>query len=85
MAAGAVGDINLRFFNSKGEAVPSEIDNSVIGLSLEQIRGIDRVVGVAGGAAKLNAIRGALAGRLVDVLITDHITANHLLDNGGAA
>jgi DNA-binding transcriptional regulator LsrR (DeoR family) len=82
--AGAVGDLNLRFFNSKGEGVPSEIDTRVIGLGLDQIRGIDRVVGVAGGAVKLNSIRGALAGRLIDVLVTDHLTAKHLLEDDSA-
>ena len=39
-----------------------------------------RVVGVAGGKRKVAAIRGALLGRLVNVLITDRFTAERLLD-----
>jgi DNA-binding transcriptional regulator LsrR (DeoR family) len=31
------------------------------------------------GAAKLKAIRAALEGRLVNVLVTDHLTAERLL------
>lgn len=38
-----------------------------------------RAIGIAGGKQKLNAIRGALQGRLMNVLITDHFTAQHLL------
>ncbi|MDX1435403.1 MAG: sugar-binding domain-containing protein, partial [Anaerolineales bacterium] len=77
---GAVGDINLRYFDRHGRHVASELDSRVVGLNLTEIKGIKTVVGVAGGAAKLAAIQGALAGRLVDVLVTDHITAHHLLE-----
>jgi DNA-binding transcriptional regulator LsrR (DeoR family) len=76
---GAVGDINLRYFDERGRPVASDLDERVVGLSLDEIRHIDRVVGVAGGSAKHRAIRAALEGRLVDVLITDHITAQHLV------
>jgi DNA-binding transcriptional regulator LsrR (DeoR family) len=76
---GAVGDINLRFFDEKGKLVQSNFDQRVIGLSLDEIKKIERVIGVAGGAAKVSSIRGALAGRLVDVLITDQITAQQVL------
>lgn len=76
---GAVGDINLRYFDDRGRKVPSDLDNRVIGLTLEEIRKIDHVVGVAGGAEKFRAIRAALQGKLVDVLVTDHMTAQRLL------
>jgi DNA-binding transcriptional regulator LsrR (DeoR family) len=77
--SGAVGDINLRFFDENGEIVQSNFDQRVIGLTLDEIQRIEQVVGVAGGAAKLPAIRGALAGKLVDVLVTDQITAQRVL------
>ncbi len=76
---GAVGDINLRFFDENGKLVQSNFDRRVIGLTLDEIKRIERVIGVAGGAAKVSAIRGALAGRLVDVLVTDQITAQQVL------
>jgi DNA-binding transcriptional regulator LsrR (DeoR family) len=81
---GAVGDLNLRFFNENGKRVQSNFDQRVIGLTLDEIQGIERVVGVAGGAAKVSAIRGALAGKLVDVLVTDQITAQRVLMAGKA-
>jgi DNA-binding transcriptional regulator LsrR (DeoR family) len=76
---GAVGDINLRYFDERGRRVPSDLDDRVVGLTLEEIRKIDHVVGVAGGAEKLKAIRATLEGKLVDVLVTDHMTAQRLL------
>ncbi len=76
---GAVGDINLRFFDENGKIVQSNFDQRVIGLTLDEIQRIERVVGVAGGSAKVSAIRGALAGQLVDVLVTDQITAKRVL------
>ena len=76
---GAVGDINLRLFDSSGRLVPSELDERVIGLTLEEVEAIDTVVGVAGGAAKTRAVHAALTGNLVDVLITDDVTAQGLL------
>jgi DNA-binding transcriptional regulator LsrR (DeoR family) len=79
-ARGAVGDINLRYFDRHGSAITSDLDDRVVGIALEDFRRIPHVVGVAGGAAKLEAIRGALQGKLVDVLITDHITAQRLLE-----
>lgn len=76
---GAVGDIALRFFDAHGQPVISEVDQRVIGITLEQLRQIKRVVGVAGGPQKVDVLRGALRGRLINVLITDHATASRLV------
>ena len=81
---GAVGDICLRFFDAAGRAVLTELNDRVISMDLEQLRAVRRVVGVAGGKRKTNAIRGALAGRLINVLITDLATADRLLAEGAA-
>jgi DNA-binding transcriptional regulator LsrR (DeoR family) len=75
---GAVGDVCLRFFDANGSPVASEVDRRVIGVTLEQLRRVERSVGVAGGARKYAAIRGALLGGWVNVLITDHVTAERL-------
>jgi DNA-binding transcriptional regulator LsrR (DeoR family) len=78
-AQGAVGDICLRFFDSEGAPVVLPLNERVIGMDLNQLRKTPRVVGVAGGSRKTAAIRGALVGRLVNVLITDYNTAGRLL------
>jgi len=79
---GAVGDINLRCFDEAGRGLASELDDRVIGLTLEEIRRIPHVVGIAGGKVKFGAILGALAGKLIHVLVTDHLTAQKLLEVG---
>ena len=76
---GAVGDICLRFFDKSGTAVDSGFGERVIGLSLEQLQRVPRAVAVAGGEEKFEAIRGALAGQLINVLITDRFTAERLV------
>ncbi len=78
-AHGAIGSINLRYFDADGRSFLSEFDERIIGLTLDEIKGIRRVAGVAGGFSKREAIRAALSGKLVNVLITDHITAQYLL------
>jgi DNA-binding transcriptional regulator LsrR (DeoR family) len=83
-AQGAVGDVCLRFFDKNGAPVATPLDSRVIGMDLEQLRRAQRVVGVAGGRRKTGAIRGALQGRLISVLITDRHTAQRLLADEGA-
>jgi DNA-binding transcriptional regulator LsrR (DeoR family) len=78
-ARGAVGDICLRFFDPHGTPVDSELDQRVVGITLEQLKRVDRCVGIAGGERKYEAIRGALRGHLINVLITDRTTAERLV------
>lgn len=78
VAQGVVGDIALRFFDAEGRPVPSDLDRRVIGITLEELKRVPRVVGVAGGPQKPQTIRAALRGRLINVLITDHVTAMEL-------
>ena len=77
---GAVGDVCLRFFDTDGQVVHSEIDDRVMGISLEELKKIDRVVGVTGGPKKFGAIRAALKGKIINVLVTDHLSAKRVLE-----
>jgi DNA-binding transcriptional regulator LsrR (DeoR family) len=76
---GAVGDICLRFFDEQGQPVQTPLNERVIGILLEQLQHAARSVGIAGGERKLPAIRGALAGRWINVLITDRDSAEALV------
>lgn len=78
---GAVGDIALRYYDTDGECIDSDIDDRIIGITLDELKKVPKVVGVSGGPDKLAAIRGALTGRLIDVLITDSISAAKLLED----
>lgn len=82
---GAVGDICFRFFDKRGNPVHSPLNHHVVGIELEALKHIDRVVGIAGGPGKLEAVFAALLGRHIkNVLITDLNTANKLLELGSA-
>jgi DNA-binding transcriptional regulator LsrR (DeoR family) len=83
--AGAVGDICLRFFDGEGMPVVTPLDDRVIGMTHDQLRRVKRTVALAGGRRKLAAIRGALLGGLVNVLVTDRFTAQYLIDNRDAS
>ncbi|GAA1046308.1 sugar-binding transcriptional regulator [Rothia amarae] len=78
---GAVGHICGHHFNAQGEHIVTPLCARTIGINLKQIRRLPRVVGVAWGEHKLDAIRGALRGKLVSVLITDRATAEALLED----
>jgi len=77
-AAQAVGDVALRYLDAHGNPLDMEINDRVVGLTLEQIKVIPRVIGIAGGTAKYGIIRAALRGGILDVLVTDHATAQAL-------
>jgi DNA-binding transcriptional regulator LsrR (DeoR family) len=78
----AVGDVCYRFFDASGAHVPSNLDERVIGIEPDQLKAIPRRIGVAGGVRKLAALRGALLGGWVNVLITDTVAAGELVDDG---
>lgn len=77
---GAVGDILGVFYDAQGRVVDVPLHGRRIGIDLDDVRRIPHVVSVAGGMDKLEAIRAALRGRLVDVLITAENVARALLE-----
>jgi DNA-binding transcriptional regulator LsrR (DeoR family) len=78
-AKGAVGSICLRFYNGYGEEIESPFKAQVFGLELAQLKSIPRIVGIAGGKRRREAILGALRGHWINVLITDQFSAEALL------
>lgn len=76
---GVVGDVALRFFDADGTPVQTAYSDRTIGIELSDLIKIPRRVGIAGGSEKVAAIRAALSGRLVNVLVTDPATATQLL------
>ncbi|MFW2514054.1 sugar-binding transcriptional regulator [Demequina sp. SO4-13] len=79
---GIVGDILSVFYDAEGAVVPLDSYERRIGIDLEDLKAIPTVVGVAGGMDKLEAIKGALNGGYLDVLVTTESVANALLDGG---
>ncbi len=76
---GAVADICSRIIDYNGNICSPELNSRTIGIDLEELLKKEYSIAVAGGKEKLPAIRGALAGKLFNVLVTDEWVANELL------
>jgi deoxyribonucleoside regulator len=83
-----VGEINYQPFDGRGylvkQAALENLTKRVIAVSADRLREMTRqygklVIAVAGGGYKLEAIRGALRGKLCNVLITDEGVAQGLV------
>jgi deoxyribonucleoside regulator len=75
---GVVGDIASNYFHIDGRPYNDDFLNRMITIHLEDLRRVQLRLGIAGGAAKVNAIIGALNSKLVNYLVTDSITARLL-------
>jgi deoxyribonucleoside regulator len=78
-AQGAVGDICARHYDIQGSVLEIELNRRIVGIELEALHNIERVIGVAGGKAKAETILGALRGGHVTVLVTDEAAAREVL------
>lgn len=76
---GAVGETAGRFFDQTGQTTGIEINRRIIGIELDDLRSIPKVIAVARGLTKAPAILGALRGRYLNVLATDNVTAHAVL------
>ncbi len=76
---GGVGDIAAHVYNIDGYQCAPEYASRVVGLSLEEIRRIPLVVGIAATEAKALPLYGALRGGHVQALITDEAAAQGVL------
>lgn len=76
---GAVGEIVGRIYDEKGQTVDEDLRRKMIGISLDKIAKIPVRIGISYGKDKVEAIKGAIAGGLVNVLVTDVPTAELLL------
>ncbi|MCI8629333.1 MAG: sugar-binding transcriptional regulator [Firmicutes bacterium] len=74
-----VGEILGRVFDKYGNTVESEWNDRMIGLTLEQAKNIPIRVGVAFGEEKVKAIKTAISTNIINVLITDSVTAESIL------
>lgn len=76
--AGAVGEISYRFYDKNGKPVETPLNDRVIGITLDDLKKTSRVMALAGGESKTQAIAGALRLGVIDVLVTDKFTAARL-------
>jgi deoxyribonucleoside regulator len=77
--AGAVGAICGRFYDAQGVRCSHDLEDRTIGLNLNELKKIKHKILIAAGLEKVQAIRGALRGKLADALVVDIDTAEYLL------
>ena len=76
---GAVGFICHRFYDARGVPLRTPFDSRLTAIAPDQLMRVERRVGITGGARRTEAIRAALKGGWVNILITDQFTAGRLL------
>jgi DNA-binding transcriptional regulator LsrR (DeoR family) len=74
----SAGDVAARLFDADGNSIPYDTERRLLGISREQLARVHWRIGVAVGTRKTDAIVGAARSRLVNVLVTDVITASAL-------
>lgn len=77
---GAIGDMAWQVFNSAGELFPCELNQRIIGVTLNELRPIPQTIAVAVGLNKAAAIVGALRTGVINVLCTDEDTAAKIVE-----
>jgi DNA-binding transcriptional regulator LsrR (DeoR family) len=77
---GAVGDLCGNFFDIDGRAHPGPFAERIVGIGLTDLAAARVAVACCSGAGKVQAIVGALSGRLVNALVTDEHTARGVLE-----
>jgi len=77
--AGAVGEICGKYYDRQGQVLDVDFNQRVVAIQIEKLAHIDRVIGIACGEGKAEAILGAIDGRLINVLVTDSDTARKLM------
>ena len=79
-AAGAVGEISGRLFDSAGDHVATALDDRLIGVRYDQLRRTPHVVAVAHGPGRAAAVVAATRAGFVTHLIVDSTLAEALVD-----
>jgi DNA-binding transcriptional regulator LsrR (DeoR family) len=85
---GVVGEINYQPFDAEGRIVNRPelrvLSRRILSVEGDRLQALSRrrdrrVIAIAGGRAKVDALRGALRGRFLNVLVTDADAATALL------
>jgi DNA-binding transcriptional regulator LsrR (DeoR family) len=79
-AAGPVGDVCGRYYDLAGREVGGAVGERVLAVTLDDLRAIPTVAGIAAGREKAPGILGALHGRIIDVLVCDQQAARAVLN-----
>lgn len=76
---GAVGDCCSQFVDKDGQLCDTPLNQRVMAVPLAELKKGPRVVAICGGLHKLDSLFGVLKGGFIDVLVSDRLTAEQLL------
>ncbi|MGA2481211.1 MAG: sugar-binding domain-containing protein [Spirochaetia bacterium] len=74
-----VGDICARYFDIQGRFLDSDDYKHIIGIPVESLRGVKKIICVIGGIEKAYSLLGALRTGLLKILVTDEQTATAVM------
>lgn len=75
---GAVAECSGRLIAADGTAVAAELDARVLSVTLEQLQRTPKVIAVAQGAVRAEAVRACLAAGIIHTLVVDESLAHAL-------
>jgi deoxyribonucleoside regulator len=76
---GAVADVIGRFIDADGNIIDPGLDRRTVGIDIGDLLRAKRAIAVISGPAKNEVCRAVVAAGLCSVIITDEVTARHLL------
>lgn len=77
--AGAAGVLCGRFVDAEGRSVRGPLDERMMGVELDRLRGLEMGLLVSAGEEKVAAMRAVIAGGYATHLVTDAATAERML------
>ncbi len=77
---GAVGEICSVFYDKNGKEVTTDFSDRIIAVGLDKLRNLNYSIGMASSREKVMSILGAVRGQMINVLITDELTAKLMLN-----
>jgi DNA-binding transcriptional regulator LsrR (DeoR family) len=80
VGAGAVGDLCAYWIDERGVIVDHPLNRRIIAISPADLKAVPCVILASGGRSKIGVLHGALQGGLTDVLVTDEIAAQGVLE-----
>jgi deoxyribonucleoside regulator len=77
---GIVGDVCCHFLDDEGRTRYPELSERIVGLTPDELRAIDRTIGIATGAEKARGVAAVVRGGFVQALVCDRDLARSLLE-----
>jgi deoxyribonucleoside regulator len=78
---GIVGDVCCHFLDAAGRTRYPELSERIVGLTPDELRAIDKTIGIATGAEKAPGVAAVARGGFIKALVCDRVLAQALLDS----